>query len=174
MAEQVKRRGAAVRPAGSWRSGCVCVAAQCNPFRRSGDAACVCRSAMQCNAFRRSGDAACVCRSAMQSIQPGVPECFSSPRARSLVFSADAMMCEPLPNRQLSPTGIELVSTTTSPDNILRKSADQGAAKSGAVFPEIVQVDPDLLAVIEAWPRLEEAVRAGIVTMVRASREGSR
>ena len=67
LAEQVKRRGAAVRPAGTWRRG-VCVAAQCN-------------------AFRRSADAARVCRSAMQSIQPGVPECFLSPRARSLLFS---------------------------------------------------------------------------------------
>ena len=35
LADQVKRRGAAVRPAGSWRSGRVSVAAQCNPFRRS-------------------------------------------------------------------------------------------------------------------------------------------
>jgi hypothetical protein len=29
--------------------------------------------------------------------------------------------------------------------------------------------DPDLSAVVEAWDRLPEAVRAGIVAMVRAS-----
>jgi hypothetical protein len=31
------------------------------------------------------------------------------------------------------------------------------------------QTDPDLAAVIDAWDRLPEAVRAGIVAMVRAS-----
>jgi hypothetical protein len=33
-----------------------------------------------------------------------------------------------------------------------------------------VQNHPDLRAVIEAWPDLPEAVRAGIVAMVRAAR----
>jgi hypothetical protein len=31
------------------------------------------------------------------------------------------------------------------------------------------QTDPDLAAVIDAWDRLPEAVRAGIVAMVRAA-----
>jgi hypothetical protein len=31
------------------------------------------------------------------------------------------------------------------------------------------QIDPDLAAVIEAWDRLPEAVRAGIVAMVKAA-----
>ena len=31
------------------------------------------------------------------------------------------------------------------------------------------QIDPDLAAVIDAWDRLPEAVRAGIVAMVRAA-----
>ena len=31
------------------------------------------------------------------------------------------------------------------------------------------QTDPDLAAVVDAWDRLPEAVRAGIVAMVRAA-----
>ena len=34
------------------------------------------------------------------------------------------------------------------------------------------QVDPDLATVIAAWDDLPDAVRAGIVAMVRAAREG--
>jgi len=39
-------------------------------------------------------------------------------------------------------------------------------------LPEILQKHPDLEAVISAWPELPEAVKAGIVAMVRASAEG--
>jgi hypothetical protein len=31
-------------------------------------------------------------------------------------------------------------------------------------------MDPDLAAVVAAWPELPEAIRAGIVAMVRAAR----
>ena len=34
--------------------------------------------------------------------------------------------------------------------------------------------DPDLTAIIDAWDRLPEAVRAGIVAMVRAASGGGR
>jgi hypothetical protein len=34
------------------------------------------------------------------------------------------------------------------------------------------QTDPDLAAVIDAWDRLPEAVKAGIVAMVRAAGSG--
>jgi hypothetical protein len=34
------------------------------------------------------------------------------------------------------------------------------------------QTDPDLAAVIDAWGRLPEAVRAGIVAMVKAASRG--
>ena len=34
---------------------------------------------------------------------------------------------------------------------------------------DIRQSDPDLLAVAEAWPELPEAIRAGILAMVRAA-----
>ncbi len=33
-------------------------------------------------------------------------------------------------------------------------------------------IDPDLAAVVKAWPELPEAVKAGIVAMVKAASEG--
>ena len=35
-------------------------------------------------------------------------------------------------------------------------------------------VDPDLAAVLSAWPRLPEALKAGIVAMVKAAQERPR
>ena len=37
------------------------------------------------------------------------------------------------------------------------------------LLPEMLPADPDLTAVIDAWDRLLEAVRAGIVAMVKAA-----
>jgi hypothetical protein len=34
------------------------------------------------------------------------------------------------------------------------------------------RIDPELAAVVDAWDRLPEAVRAGIVAMVRAATQG--
>jgi hypothetical protein len=36
-------------------------------------------------------------------------------------------------------------------------------------LPEALPADPELAAVIDAWDRLPEAVRAGIVAMVQAA-----
>jgi hypothetical protein len=36
-------------------------------------------------------------------------------------------------------------------------------------LPESAELDRDLATVIEAWPALPDAVRAGILTMVRAN-----
>jgi hypothetical protein len=44
-----------------------------------------------------------------------------------------------------------------------------GGAKSGALAPERPAIDPALAALIDAWPTLPEAIRAGIVALVRAS-----
>lgn len=38
-----------------------------------------------------------------------------------------------------------------------------GGAESGAVSDEIGPIDPDLRHVIEAWPRLSDEVKAGIL-----------
>jgi hypothetical protein len=36
-------------------------------------------------------------------------------------------------------------------------------------LPELAQKDPELQAVIAAWPGLPDAIRAGIVAMVKAA-----
>ena len=45
------------------------------------------------------------------------------------------------------------------------------AAPGAAVGTEKPAIDADLQAVIEHWPSLPDAVKAGIVAMVRAARE---
>ncbi len=44
-----------------------------------------------------------------------------------------------------------------------------GGAKSGALTPTKANIDPTLAALIDAWPALPEAIRAGILAMVRAA-----
>jgi hypothetical protein len=50
-----------------------------------------------------------------------------------------------------------------------------GGANSGAradgLAPKRPVVDPDLGAVIKAWPDLPAAIKAGVVAMVKAARE---
>lgn len=46
---------------------------------------------------------------------------------------------------------------------------NSGGAKCGALLPNSVAIDPDLPAVIDAWPDLPEAIKAGIVATVRAA-----
>jgi hypothetical protein len=46
-----------------------------------------------------------------------------------------------------------------------RQSPDPG----GAIGDESALIDPDLAAVIDAWPRLPKKVKAGIVAMVKAA-----
>ena len=46
----------------------------------------------------------------------------------------------------------------------------EGGGEGPSRFPSTpVQIDPDLTAVVDSWSRLPEAVRAGILAMVRAS-----
>jgi hypothetical protein len=47
-----------------------------------------------------------------------------------------------------------------------RKTAAKAAPKPRSAEPD---VDPDLAAVNAAWPTLPEAIRAGILAMVRAA-----
>ena len=51
----------------------------------------------------------------------------------------------------------------------LRHADNRSAAQFGAVGDENRSIDPDLAAVIEAWPTLPEAVKAGILAMVNAA-----
>lgn len=52
--------------------------------------------------------------------------------------------------------------------------ADKGVAPTSQTvlppcLPDSTEADPDLALVVEAWPGLPEAVRAGIVAMVKAA-----
>ncbi|MCZ6736103.1 MAG: hypothetical protein O7C65_09965 [Planctomycetota bacterium] len=51
----------------------------------------------------------------------------------------------------------------------LRDVIDLGGAESGAVGDKSGLADPDLQHLIDAWPDLPEAIRAGIVAMVNAA-----
>ena len=63
-----------------------------------------------------------------------------------------------------------------SPNNDLE--IDAPAARSAFAAPsaqnpvETARNDPDLAVVVEAWPTLPEAVRAGILAMVKAAARG--
>jgi len=50
-------------------------------------------------------------------------------------------------------------------------NSQPSGAESGALGAPETLADPDLRAVVEGWPELPEAVRAGIVAMVQAATE---
>jgi len=45
----------------------------------------------------------------------------------------------------------------------------QGAAVGAAANAETAAIDPGLQTIIDAWPDLPEALRSGILAMVRAA-----
>ena len=49
---------------------------------------------------------------------------------------------------------------------------NRGGAKSGALAASDAETAADLRAVVEAWPTLSNALRAGIVAIVRSAGEG--
>ena len=55
----------------------------------------------------------------------------------------------------------------------LSQAENQGAAFGAAAEPETVAIDPDLQAVVAAWPDLPEAIRGGIAAMVKAAGDGA-
>jgi hypothetical protein len=57
---------------------------------------------------------------------------------------------------------------SANPDQKLTNSQQRGAI-SGAQAPEKFPIDPALVALIDAWPTLPEAIRAGILAIVRAA-----
>jgi hypothetical protein len=59
-----------------------------------------------------------------------------------------------------------------NPADSSRNSAilDTGAAKASAAVLSPVAADGDLRLICEAWPTLPEAIRAGILAMIRVAR----
>lgn len=53
----------------------------------------------------------------------------------------------------------------------LDESLERRGAESGVVADQHAPVDPQLRAIIDAWPTLSRAVKAGIVALVRAAEE---
>jgi len=67
------------------------------------------------------------------------------------------------------PQGLEPKYVTTCGNKDLQNPSPEGGAESGAVSPISGRVDARLRRVIDAWPDLPEAVKAGILAMVKAS-----
>jgi hypothetical protein len=65
----------------------------------------------------------------------------------------------------IPPRGLE--TPAQSPKNSTNLAP--GGVKSGALAPKTQAIDPALAALIDAWPTLPDAIRAGIVAMVRAA-----
>ena len=78
---------------------------------------------------------------------------------------ANAAPCETVRCTSVPPRGLEpsanLLGNPTNPA--------PGGAESGALAPKTPAIDPALAALIDAWPTLPDAIRAGILAMVRAA-----
>ncbi len=58
----------------------------------------------------------------------------------------------------------------SSDSDAISENADSARTKINTKqLEKMDQIDPDLAAIVRAWPELSEALRAGIVAMVKAS-----
>jgi hypothetical protein len=76
----------------------------------------------------------------------------------------DAVFGMDMQKHLVTPTGFEHPPQNTGETAI----SEIGGAKSGAFSPDFEQIDPDLQSILDAWPTLPEAVRAGILAMIGA------
>ncbi len=53
-----------------------------------------------------------------------------------------------------------------------KANSEKCAAAGAAVELDNSTLDPDLQTIIDRWPALPDAIKAGIIAMVRASRDG--
>ena len=65
----------------------------------------------------------------------------------------------------IPPRGLE--PATRSPENFTNPAPS--GAKSGALDPQVRAIDPALATLIYAWPTIPEAIKAGILAMIRAA-----
>ncbi len=66
----------------------------------------------------------------------------------------------------MPPEGLE--QSGFSPGN--KRIGAKGGATGGAVDPHSCSIDPNLQLIIDAWPALPEAVKAGILAMIKRSK----
>ena len=76
--------------------------------------------------------------------------------------------------RTADPLLVRQEAQSVSPDD---SSTSGGDETSPSRFPssrvqEALRADPELEGLIEAWPELPDALRAGIVAMVKAAQDG--
>ncbi len=108
----------------------------------------------------------------------------NDPQQKTATGRADdriSSRCENLQDNSASPCNLDEwsrgesnprpVSVQGSTDNDLRDASNAGGAESGAVPPISTPNDPDLTRLIDAWPTLPEAIKAGILAMVTAAGE---
>ena len=71
--------------------------------------------------------------------------------------------------RRIPPRGVEQAAKTAGKKPV----CESGGAESGAESAENTSISPDLQKLIDAWPNLPKAVKAGIVAMVNAAKEAT-
>jgi hypothetical protein len=79
------------------------------------------------------------------------------------------ILCSPLP---AVGEGFDTVSLTANSANSLQQTPNEGEAESEAVWANCGPMKADLAAVVDAWSMLPEAIKAGILAMVRAACNG--
>ena len=73
-----------------------------------------------------------------------------------------ARACQTLPESLAEGTGLEHTAYSSENPGV----APQGGAKSGALSGDSAPIDPDLAAVVAAWPTLPKATRRRVVEIV--------
>lgn len=61
------------------------------------------------------------------------------------------------------------MSVSNSNNRALRSQGNSGGAESGAFSDDSPEIDPELAKVMGAWPDLPDAIKAGILAMVKAN-----
>jgi len=69
-------------------------------------------------------------------------------------------------------TGLEPSDVSTCKTKRLQNRPESGGAESGAVGGGSAQFPPDLQRVIDAWPALAGATKAGVLKLIKADETG--
>ena len=71
----------------------------------------------------------------------------------------------------VEPTNGGFANRSPTPENTEKTDVSVAVgANAVALGPKVEQFAPDLQAIIDAWPKLPDAIKAGIVAMVRTAR----